>query len=172
MRSVGLVATHMLTFLCADVEGSAAIAHRLGDTHGVVLPSYRRLILTPLTAHGGEEVAAEDDGLSAGFTCSRACVDAAIQLQRVLVLHRWSAGERVRVRMGIDSEEAAQTAAGLAGLAARSASRISAVAQGGQVVVSLAAAGLLAGRPSAAGVKLTDPGHHRRKDMGQNRVRR
>jgi len=157
------VATHMLTFLCADVEGSAAIAHRLGDTHGVVLPSYRRLILTPLAAHGGEEVAAEDDGLSAGFTCSRACVDAAIQLQRVLVLHRWSAGERVRV---------AQTAAGLAGLAARSASRISAVAQGGQVVVSLAAAGLLAGRPSAAGVKLTDPGHHRRKDMGQNRVRR
>ena len=44
MRSLGLVATPMLTFLFTDIEGSAARWQRLGDAHAGVLAGYRRLI--------------------------------------------------------------------------------------------------------------------------------
>ena len=68
--------------------------------------------------------------------------------------------------MGIDCGEACRTAAGLAGLEARRAARIAAVAHGGQVVVSAAAAGLLRGL-LPAGVGLTDLGWHRLGDGGR-----
>ena len=96
----------------------------------------------------------------------RARVDAAIEAQRALLSHAWPAGEMVRVRMGIHYGEAAQTTAGLAGLEVHRAARIAAVAHGGQVVVSAAAAELL--RDSLpAGVGLKDLGLHQLKDMGQ-----
>ena len=68
--------------------------------------------------------------------------------------------------MGIHSGEASQTAAGLAGLEVHRAARIAAVAHGGQVVVSAAAAGLLADS-LPAGVGLRDLGLHRLKDLGR-----
>ena len=56
MRSPGLVATQTLTFLFADIEGSAAMRQRLGDAYAGVLADYRRLIRAALAVHGGEEV--------------------------------------------------------------------------------------------------------------------
>ena len=166
MRSLGLVATQKLTFLFADIEGSAAVWQRLGDAYAAVLADHHRLIRAGLAAHGGEEVGTRGDEVLAVFASPRACADAAVQVQRALVSHEWPAGERVRARMGIHSGEASRTAAGLAGVEARRAARIAAVAHGGQVVVSAAAAGLLRGLPPA-GVGLTDLGWHRLKDGGR-----
>ena len=72
----------------------------------------------------------------------------------------------MRVRMGIHCGEASRTVAGLAGLEVHRAARIAAVAHGGQVVVSAAAAGLLADC-LPAGVGLKDLGVHRLKDVGR-----
>ena len=47
------MATQTLTFLFADIEGSAAMAQRLGDAYAGVLADYRRLIRAGLAAHGG-----------------------------------------------------------------------------------------------------------------------
>jgi predicted ATPase/class 3 adenylate cyclase/DNA-binding CsgD family transcriptional regulator len=151
--------------LFTDIEGSTSMAARLGDAWPRVLADHHRLIRTALAAYGGEEVASQGDGVFAVFTSPRACVDAAIEAQRALVSYGWPAGEVVRVRMGIHYGEAAQTAAGLAGLEVHRAARIAAVAHGGQVVVS-AAAGLLAGC-LLDGVGLKDLGEHRLKDIGQ-----
>jgi predicted ATPase/class 3 adenylate cyclase/DNA-binding CsgD family transcriptional regulator len=165
MRSLGLVATQTLTFLFTDIEGSTAMVQRLGDAWAGVLADHHRLIRAALAAHDGEEAVTQGDGVFAVFASPRACVDAAIQMQRALVSHAWPGGERVRVRMGIHSGEASQTA-GLAGLEVHRASRIAAVAHGGQVVVSAAAAGLLAGC-LPPGVGLKDLGLHRLKDLGR-----
>src|SRR5215472_4686699 len=166
MRSPGLVDTQTLTFLFTDIEGSTAMVQRLGDAWPGVLADHHRLMRTALAAHGGKEVVSQGDGVFAVFTSPQAGVDAAIQVQRALVSHPWPAGERVRVRMGIHSGEAAQTEAGLAGLEVHRAARIAAVAHGGQVVVSAVAAGLLAGS-LPAGVGLKDLGLHRLRDMGR-----
>jgi predicted ATPase/class 3 adenylate cyclase/DNA-binding CsgD family transcriptional regulator len=160
------VATQTLTFLFTDIEGSTAMVQRLGDAWAGVLADHHRLIRAGLAAYGGEEVVSQGDGVFAVFASPRACVDAAIGMQRALGSHRWPGGERVRVRMGIHSGEAAWTAAGLAGLEVHRAARIAAVAHGGQVVVSAAAAGLLADC-LPAGVGLKDLGVHRLRDMGR-----
>ena len=80
--------------------------------------------------------------------------------------HAWPGGEQVRVRMGIRSGEAAKTAAGLVGLEVHRAARVAAVAHGGQVLVSEAAAALVRdGLPP--GAALADLGNHRLKDLGR-----
>ena len=53
MRSLGLVATQTLTFLFTDIEGSTAMAARLGDAWAGVLADHHRLIRTALAAYGG-----------------------------------------------------------------------------------------------------------------------
>jgi class 3 adenylate cyclase len=55
MRSLGLVATQTLTFLFTDIEGSAAMGHRLGDAYAEVLAGLevRRAARIAAVAHGG-----------------------------------------------------------------------------------------------------------------------
>jgi len=158
------VATQTRMFLFADIEDSAAMKRRLGDGSAGVLADHHRLIRASLAAHGGEEVATQGDGVFAVFASPRACVDAAIGMQRALVAHAWPTGERARARLSIDGGEASATA-GLAGAEARTA-RIAAVTHGGQVVVSAAAAGLLADA-LPAGMWLKDLGLHRLTNDGQ-----
>jgi predicted ATPase/class 3 adenylate cyclase/DNA-binding CsgD family transcriptional regulator len=163
MRSLGFVATQTFTFLFTDIEGSTALV-RLGSAYAGVLADHHRLIREVLAVHGGEEAASQGEGIFAVFSSPRACVGAAVEMQRALVSHAWPAG--VRVRMGIHSGEAISTAAGLAGVEVHRAARIAAVAHGGQVVVSAAAAGLLAGSlPAGAGLR--DLGLHRLRDIGE-----
>jgi predicted ATPase len=87
-------------------------------------------------------------------------------MQRALSAHRWPADYPVRVRMGIHSGEAAQTPVGLVGLEVHRAARIAAVAHGGQIVLSAAAAVLLSGS-LPAGASVRDLGLHRLKDLGR-----
>ena len=137
------MATQTLTFLFTDIEGSTAMVRRLGDAWAGVLADHHRLIRAALAAHGGEEVAGQGDGVFAVFASPRACVDAAIQMQRALMSHAWPAGERCGAGWASIAVRPLRRAAGLARVEVHRAARIAAVAHGGQVVVSAAAAGLL-----------------------------
>jgi len=53
MRGLGLVPTKTLMFLFADIEGSAAMAGRLGDASAGVGTGFLRLVRAGLAAHGG-----------------------------------------------------------------------------------------------------------------------
>src|SRR5580704_4557367 len=138
----------------------------LGDAYAEVLADHHRIIRAGLDGHDGREIDTQGDAFFAVFTSARACVAAAIEMQRALGAHRWTAGREVRVRMGMHSGEAAQTAVGLVGLDVHRAARIAAVAHGGQVVLSATTAALL--RDSMpAGASLRDLGLHRLKDLGR-----
>jgi len=153
-----------LTFLFTDIEGSTALLARLGGVYGEVLANHHRLIRAGLAAHSGEEVDTQGDAFFAVFSSPSACAAAAIEIQRALVSHPWPAGEEVRVRMGLHSGEASQTAAGLVGLGIHRAARIAAAGHGGQIVLSAATAALL-GDSMPAGASLRDLGVHRLKDL-------
>jgi class 3 adenylate cyclase len=101
------------------------------------------LIRSALAAHDGREVDTQGDAFFAVFSSPRGCVAAVMQMQQAIQAHRWPGGEQVRVRMGIHCGEAARTAAGLVGLEVHRAARVAAVAGGGQVLVSEAAAVLV-----------------------------
>ena len=156
-----------LTFLFTDIEGSTALLRRLGeDDYARVLAGHHALIRSALAAHDGREVDTQGDAFFAVFSSPRACVAAVLAMQQAIAAHAWPGGERVRVRMGVHCGEAARTATGLVGLEVHRAARVAAVAWGGQVVVSEAAAVLVRdGLPP--GAALADLGVHRLKDLGR-----
>jgi class 3 adenylate cyclase len=156
-----------LAFLFTDIEGSTALLGRLGDDdYAQVLAGHHALIRSALAAHDGREMDTQGDAFFAVFSSPRACVAAVLQMQQAIQAHAWPGGEWVRVRMGIHCGEAARTATGLVGLEVHRAARMAAVAYGGQVLVSEAAAALVRDwlPPGAA---LADLGGHRLKDLGR-----
>jgi predicted ATPase/class 3 adenylate cyclase len=156
-----------LTFLFTDIEGSTALLGRLGDdAYAQVLAGHQAVIRSALATYGGTEVDTQGDAFFAVFSSPRACVAAVLEAQRAMETYAWPAGERVRVRMGIHCGEASRTAAGVVGLEVHRAARVAAVAHGGQVLVSEAAAVLVRdGLPP--GAALADLGMHRLKDLGR-----
>jgi class 3 adenylate cyclase len=133
-----------LTFLFTDIEGSTALLGRVGDDdYAQVLAGHHALIRSALAAHDGREVDTQGDAFFAVFSSPRSCVAAVLEMQQALTAHRWPGGEQLGVRMGIHCGEAAKTAAGLVGLEVHRAARVAAVAHGGQVLVSEAAAVLV-----------------------------
>ncbi|HTS96692.1 MAG TPA: adenylate/guanylate cyclase domain-containing protein, partial [Streptosporangiaceae bacterium] len=156
-----------LTFLFTDIEGSTVLLRRLGqDTYARALADHNSIIRSALAAHDGEELNVLGDGFFAVFPSPRVCVSAVLEMQRGLDAHAWPAGERVRVRMGVHTGEAAETDAGLVGLDVNRAARVAEVAYGGQVLLSEAAAALAADS-LPPGVGLSDLGIHRLKDLGR-----
>jgi predicted ATPase/class 3 adenylate cyclase len=155
------------TFLFTDIEGSTALLGRLREgLYAQVLAGCRSLIRSGLAAHGGREVDNQGDGLFAVFSSPSSCLTAVIEMQQAMAAHAWPAGEQVRVRMGIHTGEASQTATGLVGLDVHRAARVAAVGYGGQVLLSEAAATLVRD-VIPAGAALTDLGVHRLKDLGR-----
>jgi predicted ATPase/class 3 adenylate cyclase len=161
------VTAQTLTFLFTDIEGSTALVQRLGDAYAQTLADHRRLIRDVLAAYDGKEMDTQGDAFFAAFSSARACVSAAIRMQRELLVHAWPAGEAVRVRMGIHSGEATRTPAGLVGLEVHRAARIAATAHGGQIVLSATTAALLLDA-LPEGARLKDLGAHRLKDLGRS----
>jgi predicted ATPase/class 3 adenylate cyclase len=156
-----------LTFLFTDMEGSTALLRRLGEgAYAQVLADHHVLIRSGLAANEGEEVDTQGDAFFAVFSSPKACVAAVTQMQQAFAAHRWPAGERVRVRMGVHTGEAARSATGLVGLDVHRAARVAAVAYGGQVLLSETAAALVRGSLPPGGA-LRDLGVHRLKDLGR-----
>jgi len=155
------------TFLFTDIEGSTALVRRLGEgLYAQLLADHHSLIRSGLAAHDGREVDTQGDAFFAVFSSPRACVAAAVEIQRALQAHAWPTGEHVRVRMGVHTGEASKTATGMVGLDVHRAARVAAAGYGGQVLLSETAAALVrdALPPGAA---LTDLGVHRLKDLGR-----
>jgi predicted ATPase/class 3 adenylate cyclase len=166
-RAFYAVRVETLTFLFTDIEGSTALLGRVGDeVYAQVLAGHHALIRSALAAHDGREIDTQGDAFFAVFSSPRGCVAAVLEMQQAMEAHAWPGGERVRVRMGVHCGEAARTAAGLVGLEVHRAARVAAVAWGGQVLVSEAAAVLVRdGLPP--GTALADLGSHRLKDLGR-----
>ena len=166
-RAFYAVSVETLTFLFTDIEGSTALLRRLGDdVYAQVLAGHHALIRSSLAAHDGREVDTQGDAFFAVFSSPRACVAAVLEMQQAMKAHAWPAGEQVRVRMGVHCGEAERGATGLVGLEVHRGARVAAVACGGQVLVSEAAAVLVRDwlPPGAA---LSDLGSHRLKDLGR-----
>jgi predicted ATPase/class 3 adenylate cyclase/DNA-binding CsgD family transcriptional regulator len=161
-----LSAARTLSFLFTDIEDSAAMFRRLGGASTGVLADHHRLIHEALAAHGGRRMDTQGDTFSAVFGTARACTAAAIAIQQAMAMHSWPGGGRLRVRIGIHAGEAEETGTGLVGMEVYRGARIAAVAHGGQILVSAAAAALLEDS-LPGGASLHDLGMHRLKDLSR-----
>ena len=152
-----------VTFLFTDIEGSTRLWQEHPDAMRPVLARHDALVREAIEAHDGRVVKTTGDGAHAAFSTASDAIDAAVAAQVALIGEAWPLPEPLRVRMGIHSGPAEQRDGDYYGTAVNRAARIMSVANGGQVVVSLAVQELA--REGA--VALVDLGEHRLRDLGQ-----
>src|SRR5918994_2910155 len=129
----------VVTFLCADIEGSTRLVQRLGDGWGAVLAETRRLLRDAVAAAGGLEIDATGDELFSAFEQPGPAIEAARTGQAAVHGHPWPGGIDVRVRMGIHTGVPMLGEDGYVGLDVHRAHRICSAGHGGQVLISEAA---------------------------------
>ncbi len=134
-RSVEPGAVH--TILFTDIEGSTALTQRLGDAKARdLLREHERMVREALKAHGGSEVKTMGDGFMASFSSATKALECAIAMQRAFAGHNESAREPIKVRIGLNAGEPIAEDDDLFGTAVNEAARITAAANGGEILVS------------------------------------
>jgi DNA-binding NarL/FixJ family response regulator/class 3 adenylate cyclase len=151
----------VVTFLCADIEGSTRLVQRLGDAWGPILADTRRLLRGTVAASGGLEIDATGDELFCAFEQPRAALDAASAGQTALRGHAWPDGVDVRVRMGLHTGVPMLGEDGYVGIDVHRAHRITSAGHGGQILLSEPTVSLV---PDAPVLEL---GVHRLRDLAE-----
>lgn len=152
----------VLTFFFTDIEGSTRLWERHPEAMPGVIEQHDQLISRGLEQHGGELVKHTGDGVFAVFQGDGA-LQAAINIQRALRAHTWGVGE-LRVRMALHTGRVEHHSIDYFGRAVNRAARLSAVAWGGQIVLTPEVK-LRAALPGGAWLK--DLGEHVLKDLGE-----
>lgn len=153
-----------VTFLFTDIEGSTALVRQLREGYSHVLAEHQEILRGAVAEAGGDEIDTQGDSFFFVFPRARAAVLAAANAQRALAAHQWPDGRAVRVRMGIHTGEAAPVDGRYVGVAVHRAARISAIAHGGQVLLSQTSRNLLEDEEELP-LDLRDLGEQRLKDF-------
>lgn len=174
-RSVALP-TGTVTFLRTDIEGSMALARRLGDGWDSVNQAVLAVIRQAVDRYAGVVVRTEGDAVFAAFPEARAAISAAIDAQRSLQASLQASIKAmgadvsnvlppgIRVRMAVHTGEAHLAGDDYGGFDVNRVARLVAAAHGGQVLVSEATRALVADR-LPEGTSLDDLGTHQLRDL-------
>ncbi len=163
--------TGEIAFLFTDIEGSTKLVGQLGTSRWrPVLERHRQLVRASLASHDGNEVVTEGDSFFAVFRDPREAVAATAEIQRALYAEPWPDQVTVRVRMGLHVGIGELDADGsYVGHDVHRAARVASAAHGGQVLLSEAAAAIVADR-LPEGVELRPLGSHRLKDLRPEQI--
>ena len=135
------------TILFTDVEGSTVLTQRLGDAKAQeVLRTHNTIVRDALKAHNGSEIKHTGDGIMASFASASRALECAIAMQTAFAEHNESAGEPIRVRIGLNAGEPIAEEKDLFGTAVIIAARIAAQAAGGEILVANVVRELAAGK--------------------------
>ncbi len=130
------------TVLFTDVEGSTALTQCLGDAKARgLLREHERTVREALKSHGGSEVKTMGDGFMTSFSSATKALECAIAMQRAFAEHNESAEEPIRVRVGLNAgepiaEDDPDGRSDLFGTAVNLAARITAMAEGGEILAA------------------------------------
>ena len=146
VRAEAALPATTITILFTDLEGHTAMMQRLGDATGRdVLREHERVSREALRAHGGTEVKTIGDSFMASFPSAQEAVECAIALQRAFASME-CAGERLRIRVGINAGEPIADEDDLFGSSVILASRTKEKAAGGEVLVTDVVRQLVSGK--------------------------
>jgi predicted ATPase/class 3 adenylate cyclase len=159
--------TGLVTFLITDIEGSTELLQEVGDDSFAPIIERHNTILNDAIRDGdGQVVHVTGDSFFAVFREPNHAIAAAVDAQRALAEENWGTGQGVRVRMGMHCGAARLGGGDYVGLDVHRTARISAVAHGGQILVSAEAAHSI--EPLLpADVRLRDLGSHKLKDLSK-----
>jgi predicted ATPase/class 3 adenylate cyclase/DNA-binding CsgD family transcriptional regulator len=161
--------TGTVTFLLTDVERSSRGWEADPEAMARAVPRHYAILDDCIARHQGVRPVEQGEGDSVVGAFSRAsdAIRAALDAQRTLSAESWPDGAVLRVRMALHTGEARTRDHGnYFGEAVVRCARLRDAGHGGQVLVSDASAGLVAGH-LPQGASLADHGVHRLKDLGR-----
>ena len=161
--------TGTVTFLLTDVEGSTQRWEVAPTAMAAAIARHYELLAQAIERHGGVRPVeqGEGDSVVAAFSRASDAVAAALAAQQALVVEPWPEGAELRVRMAVHTGEVQLRGDdNYVGQTLNRCARLRGIGHGGQVLVSAAAAGVLADR-LPDGVTLQDLGVHRLRDLGR-----
>ena len=127
-----------VTLFFSDIEDSTGMTQRLGDRQmQEVLRAHNSIVRQQVASFGGFEVKSLGDGFMLAFSSGRRAIECSIAIQQALATYNDEhAEEPLRVRMGLHTGEVLKEADDFFGKHVIIAARISAAAEGGQILVS------------------------------------
>jgi class 3 adenylate cyclase len=135
-----------VTIMFSDIEGSTAMADRLGDARFMeVLREHNAIIREQVKAYGGFEVKSEGDGFMVAFQSAGKALACASAIQKALLARNGSAEEPVKVRMGLHAGEVIKEGEDFFGRNVIMAARVASRANGGEILTSGVVKALLSG---------------------------
>ena len=135
------------TILFTDIVAHTAMTQRLGDSKArELLREHERITRDELKSHGGSEVKTMGDGFMASFSSATEGLECAIAIQRAFAKHNESADEPIVVRVGLNAGEPIAEDDDLFGSAVIAAARITAKAEGSEILTSDTVRGIVAGK--------------------------
>jgi class 3 adenylate cyclase len=153
--------TGTVTIALAEGRRVMRLSRELTPAHfGALLSEYQRLLGELFERMGGREVEVSGDSAIAAFPTAKQAALAAVAAQRAVAVHEWPEGLRPAVSIALHSGEAG---VGWVGPAALRCSDLCDAAEGGQIFMSTATAGLLEDE---------DLGELFVRDLGEQQTRR
>lgn len=159
--SVGLP-SGTVTFLFTDIEGSTQRWEEQPDTTSAALARHDHLLRAAVAANRGVVFSHGGDGMTAAFERAGDAIAAAAAAQRTLQSERLE----LRVRMAVHTGEAEERDGNYFGPALNRAARLMGLAEGGHVLVSLAAAEVVRDR-LPAGLILAELGERSLRSLSR-----
>jgi predicted ATPase/class 3 adenylate cyclase/DNA-binding CsgD family transcriptional regulator len=159
--------TGTITFLFTDIQGSTPLWEREPEGMKQALEIHNLALRGAIQANGGSVFKKVGDEFQVAFPTVPQALQAAIEGQKALRAAPWNELGELKVRMGIHTGQAELDPDGdeyAVSHTKNRAARIMSAAQGGQVLLSLAAAELLRGHLPIR-VSLKDLGEHRLKGL-------
>ena len=126
------------TFMFTDIVGSTELIGTIGDDAWKdVLRWHDETLRTLIASHGGDVVHTTGDGFFASFPDAASAASCAAAIQRRLAEHRRRHGFAPQVRIGLHAAEATVTADDYVGIGVHQAARVAAIADGGEILVTV-----------------------------------
>lgn len=130
------------TIMFTDMAGSTEATQRLGDARAQeIVRRHNRAVRSSLHMHNGEEIKHTGDGIMAAFTSATQAVECATDIQR-----RLRDEPELQVRIGLNAGEPVSEGGDLFGTSVQLASRVCALADAQQVLVTDVIRQLVAGK--------------------------
>jgi class 3 adenylate cyclase/multidrug efflux pump subunit AcrA (membrane-fusion protein) len=130
------------TFMFTDIVGSTNLIETIGDAAWEdVLRWHDEMLRRQIASHRGRVVHSTGDGFFASFDETSDGVACAVAIQRRLSEHRHRNGFAPQVRIGLHAAEATEIADDYAGIGVHEAARVGAVAEGGEILVTVSSMG-------------------------------
>lgn len=166
VNRLSAVPSGTVTLLFTDIEGSTRLWESEPAAMADALRRHDEILRTAIDASEGYVFKTVGDAFCASFSTPSAAAKAVISAQAALVSEQWTTSLPLRVRMGLHTGVCEERESDYFGPAVNRTARLTALAHGGQVLVSNATAELLFDSP-ADGFVLSDLGRHRLNDLSR-----